>query len=70
MNTKSRQQSNNSPRNSVFIKRGGTIVDETFDSPTTLRNKYNKTVGGTHGVSTAAPDSMNSRAMRIIALKK
>lgn len=70
MNTKSRQHSTNSPRNSVFIKRGGTIVDDTIDSPTTLRHKYNKTVGGTHGVGTANPDGMNIRAMRIIALKK
>jgi len=57
MNTKGSKVSNtNSPRNSVFIKRGGTVLDDSLESPTTLRHKYNKTVGGTHGVSTATAD--------------
>ena len=45
------------------------MLDNSIESPTQLRHKYNKTCAGTHGVSTAAPE-MNSRAMRIIALKK
>ena len=53
----------NSPRNSVFIKRGGRVLDDTLDSPTALRHKYNRTVE-------TASKLVNNRAMRIIALKK
>ena len=39
--------SQNSPRNSVFIKRGGTVLGESIDQQMLNRAKFNRTVDST-----------------------